>query len=43
VVRENSSGEETNVDLEVLFNTVVASRDKVRALFVGSAAAEREA
>jgi ABC-2 type transport system ATP-binding protein len=35
VVRENTTREETKVDLEVLFNTVVGSRDKVDVLFQG--------
>jgi ABC-2 type transport system ATP-binding protein len=42
VVRPSSGGEETNVDLEILFNTVVASREKVEALF-GGAVKAREA
>jgi ABC-2 type transport system ATP-binding protein len=33
VVRENRIGEETRMDLEVLFNTVIANRDRVRELF----------
>ena len=33
VVRKNTSGEETNIDLETLFNTVIGSRDKVRDIF----------
>jgi ABC-2 type transport system ATP-binding protein len=33
VVRKSSGGEETNLDLEVLFNTVIANRDRVRELF----------
>jgi ABC-2 type transport system ATP-binding protein len=33
VVRENTSGEETSMDLEVLFNAVIAGRDKVQPLF----------
>jgi len=40
VVRENRGGEEVNVDLEVLFSTVVASREKVQALFARSRNAE---
>ena len=39
VVRPSAGGEEANVDLEVLFNTVVASREKVAALFGGAAMA----
>ena len=42
VVRPSAGGEETNVDLEILFNTVVASREKVEALF-GGAVKAREA
>jgi ABC-2 type transport system ATP-binding protein len=42
VVRPSAGAEETNVDLEVLFNTVIASRDKVDALF-GGAVKSREA
>jgi len=38
VVRESDGAEEANIDLEVLFNTVVANREKVRALFNGAAA-----
>ncbi|MBN1836361.1 MAG: ABC transporter ATP-binding protein [Spirochaetales bacterium] len=33
VVRENTRGEEARVDLETLFNTVIANRDRVAALF----------
>lgn len=33
VVRENTAGAESRVDLETLFNTVIASRDRVRAIF----------
>ena len=40
VVRPSAGGEEANVDLEVLFNTVVASREKVQALFGGAKARE---
>lgn len=36
VVRANENGEETKVDLEVLFNTVIANREKVRDLFSGA-------
>ena len=36
VVRPSTGGEEANVDLEVLFNTVIASREKVGALFGGA-------
>jgi ABC-2 type transport system ATP-binding protein len=38
VVRENAAGAENRVDLETLFNTVIASRDRVRAIFSGGAA-----
>lgn len=34
-VRKNDSGEEGEIDLETLFNTVVASGDKVQKLFTG--------
>ena len=40
VVRENTAGEETNMDLEVLFNAVVSSRDKVQTLFAAQPARE---
>ena len=33
VVRENRSGQESRIDLEVLFNTVTGSMEKVQALF----------
>jgi ABC-2 type transport system ATP-binding protein len=33
VVRENRTSDETRIDLEVLFNTVIANRDRVRELF----------
>jgi ABC-2 type transport system ATP-binding protein len=33
VVRKNDSGEETQLDLETLFNTVVANRDRIDELF----------
>jgi ABC-2 type transport system ATP-binding protein len=39
VVRERTGGEETNIDLEVLFNAVTTNREKVQALF-GAAAKE---
>ncbi len=42
VVRPNAGGEETHVDLETLFNTVIASREKVAQLFSQSAAAAQE-
>ena len=32
-VLKNTSGEEGEIDLEILFNTVVASGDKIRNLF----------
>lgn len=35
VVREKSGGEETNIDLETLFNAVTTNREKVQALFAG--------
>jgi ABC-2 type transport system ATP-binding protein len=38
VVRENAGGEETQLDLETLFNTVIAGGEKVRALFEGAKA-----
>ena len=37
VVRESEGGEEANIDLEILFNTVVGNRETVRALFNGTA------
>lgn len=42
VVRENTSGAEQRIDLETLFNTVIANRDRVRAIF-GGATAGKEA
>lgn len=33
VVRENTSGEETNVNLEILFNAIVNSKEKVSEIF----------
>ena len=36
VVRENTGGEETQMDLETLFNTVIAGGEKVQALFEGA-------
>ena len=33
VVRRNLSGEETQADLETLFNTVIANRDRLEELF----------
>jgi len=43
-VRENRSGEDSRVDIEVLFNTVIGNREKVQELFAAqpSAAATRE-
>jgi ABC-2 type transport system ATP-binding protein len=40
VVRENTTGEETSMDLEILFNAVTSSGDKVQALFAGLPAKE---
>ncbi len=42
VVREKAGGEETNLDLETLFNAVTTNREKVQAIFSSTAAA-REA
>jgi hypothetical protein len=33
VVRESKGGEETQLDLETLFNTVIANRDRMGELF----------
>lgn len=38
VVRENTCGAESRVDLETLFNTVIANRERVRAIFGGETA-----
>jgi ABC-2 type transport system ATP-binding protein len=38
VVRENTAAAEHRVDLETLFNTVIANRERIRAIFGGSAA-----
>ncbi len=38
VVRENTGGEETNIDLETLFNTVIGNREKVGTIFKGKGA-----
>jgi ABC-2 type transport system ATP-binding protein len=38
VVRENVSDEESNVELETLFNAVIAEREKLGGLFTGGAA-----
>ena len=35
VVRENTTGEETKVDLETLFNTVTVNKGKIKTLFQG--------
>ena len=43
VVRENKSGEETNIDLETLFNTVIGNREKVQGIFSGAQAAGKGA
>jgi ABC-2 type transport system ATP-binding protein len=40
VVRENRDGQETSIDLETLFNAVTTSREKIQALFAGSAAVQ---
>ena len=40
VVRENRSGEDARVDLETLFNTVIANRGRMAALFAPLAAVE---
>ncbi len=42
VVRENTGTEETNIDLETLFNAVTTNREKVQTLF-GTAGAAKEA
>ena len=36
VVRENAAGTDSRVDLETLFNTVIASRERVRAIFAAA-------
>jgi len=38
VVRESGGGEETNIDLETLFNTVIGNREKVGRIFKGKGA-----
>jgi hypothetical protein len=38
VVRENRGDEETRLDLETLFNTVIGNPDRVAALFRAQAA-----
>ncbi len=43
VVRENHGGEETNVDLETLFNAVIGNREKIVRLFSGKTAAGKGA
>jgi ABC-2 type transport system ATP-binding protein len=40
VVRENAGGEETQLDLETLFNTVIAGGEKVRGIFEGAKVTE---
>jgi len=42
VLRENTGGEESGVDLETLFNAVIAEGGRVRALFEQAAAAKGE-
>jgi ABC-2 type transport system ATP-binding protein len=42
-VRPRAGGEETNIDLETLFNTVVANRARVAELFVAQSAEAKEA
>jgi ABC-2 type transport system ATP-binding protein len=42
-VRENTGAEETGIDLETLFNTVIANPAKMAALFGAAAAARTEA
>ncbi len=37
VVKENRSGEESKIELETLFNAVIANRDKINGLFPGEA------
>jgi ABC-2 type transport system ATP-binding protein len=41
VVSQNESGEETQLDLETLFNTVIANRDRIGQLFVQEDEEER--
>jgi ABC-2 type transport system ATP-binding protein len=43
VVRPNSSGEETHMDLETLFNTVIAKPQKVADIFAHAGAGKKEA
>ena len=43
VVRPNSSGEETHMDLETLFNTVIAKPQKVADIFALTGAGKKEA
>ena len=33
VVKENRSGEESKIELETLFNAVIANREKINGLF----------
>jgi hypothetical protein len=35
VVRENDDEQETRIDLETLFNTVIGNRERVQAIFAG--------
>jgi hypothetical protein len=42
-VRENTNGEETSIDLETLFNAVVANPRKVTALFETASTEARNA
>lgn len=42
VVRENSSGEETQIDLETLFNTVIANRERIQGVFAAGATMGKE-
>ena len=43
VVRKNQSGEETQLDLETLFNTVIANRDRIGQLFAAQTSTGGEA
>jgi ABC-2 type transport system ATP-binding protein len=42
VVRENDDDQETRIDLETLFNTVVGSRERVQAIFAGARGSKEE-
>jgi ABC-2 type transport system ATP-binding protein len=42
VVRENAGQQETNMDLEVLFNAVTTSRDRVQTIFAAQGPKEKE-